>query len=80
MATHDDDTTMISLQVPVKLEQALTRRAEKEGVSRSALIRDLLQAGLQRNPATGDRLKQIHDEVKALRREVGGLTKTMKRR
>lgn len=61
------------------LATRIEKRAAQEGVGRSTVIRDMLDAGLRRKPSSRDQLTQIHDEVKALRQEVGAVMKKRSR-
>lgn len=66
MAANEGDMTMISLQISVKKAAVLTRRAEKEGISRSKLIRELLDAGLRRRVDPGSEMRRLRQEVERL--------------
>lgn len=60
----------VSLRLQPSLARALTRRAKREKVTRSELIRSLLAAGLEDWPSLEGELRGIRDELQALRQEV----------
>ena len=66
----------VTVRLPRELLDRIDKRAAQEGVGRSQVMREMLDAGLRRRPSSRDQLKQIHDEVKALRREVRAAMKT----
>lgn len=65
----------VTVRLPRELLNRIERRAAQEGVGRSQVIREMLDAGLRRKPSSRDQLRQVLDEVKALRREVRAVVK-----
>jgi hypothetical protein len=63
-------TTLITLRVPTSLANAVARRAKREKRSRSDLLRELIVACMEEWPSVEGELKQIRQEVKALRGDV----------
>ena len=70
MSPSSANDRLIALRLPESLDDALVERAEKQGVSKSALIRDLLAAGLREVPSTERALKDIQRQLKGLRADL----------
>jgi metal-responsive CopG/Arc/MetJ family transcriptional regulator len=61
-----------SVRLPAKLAQAIDRRVAKTGQNRSAVVRELLEAGLEKASTADDVLTVLLAEVRGLRRELRG--------
>jgi plasmid stability protein len=66
MTPGDDGMIMVSFMAPRETADALTTRAAREGVSRSALIRELLDAGLRGRLDPGLEMQRLRQEVERL--------------
>ena len=69
----------VSLRLQPSLARALDRRAKKEKVNRSELIRSLLASAMDEWPSVEGELRRIREEIAALRREVRGRRRKKRR-
>ena len=60
----------MSLRLQPSLAKALARRAKREKVTRSELVRSLLALALEEWPSTEGELRRIREEIAALRAEM----------
>jgi len=76
----DRPAALLSVRVQPSLDAALTRRAKKEGTSRSELVRRYLALGLKEQPSVENELRRLRDEMHDLRRELLEAVKPRRRK
>ncbi len=76
----DRPAALLSVRVQPSLDAALTKRAKREGTSRSELVRRYVALGLKEQPSVENELRRLRDEMHDLRRELLEAVKPRRRK